>query len=144
MSDYKKIAEEALRKAKLGKMSTKKSINESVTYPEGMTERMHPKLEEDLANQTHSLGKHPIFPEGDEATFEQKVMGERFNDVVKRYKRAYDVDSINDNEVNRAMMPLVYETMGLEAKHKKALEKLAVDMIREEYEMGEDVVRNTC
>jgi len=140
MSDYKKIAEEALKKAKLGSMTTKKRIDESVTYPEGMTERMHPKLEEDLANQTHSLGKHPIFPEGDETNFEQKIMGERFNDVVKRYKRAYDVDKINNEDVMNGMLPLVRETMGLEAKHKKALEKLAVEMIREEYDMGEDVV----
>ncbi len=138
MSDYKKIAEEALRKAKENKI--KKRIDENVTYPEGMTERMHPQLEEDLANQTHSLGKHPIFPEGDESSFEQRVMGERFNDVVKRYKRAYDIDSIRNEDVNSGMMPLVYETMGLEAKHKKALEKLAVDMVREEYDMGEDVV----
>ena len=136
MSDYRKIAEEALRKARLGK----KTINESVLYPEGLTERMHPKLEDDLANRSHSLGKHPIFPEGDESSFEEKIMGERFNDVTKHYKRAYDVDTINNHSVMSEMMPLVYETMGLEAKHKKALEKIAVDMIREEYDMGEDVV----
>ena len=138
MSNYKKIAEEALKKAKL--LSAKKTLNESVTYPEGMTERMHAQLEEDLANSNHSLGKHPIFPEGDESSFEQKIMGERFSEVVKRYKRAYDVDSVNNQEVLRGLMPIVHETMGLEAKHKKALEKLAVDMIREEYDMSEDVV----
>ena len=136
MSDYRKIAEEALRKARLGK----KTINESVLYPEGLAERMHPKLEDDLAKHSHSLGKHPIFPEGDESSFEEKIMGERFNDVTKHYKRAYDVDTINNHSVMSEMMPLVYETMGLEAKHKKALEKIAVDMIREEYDMGEDVV----
>ena len=136
MSDYRKIAEEALRKARLGK----KTINESVLYPEGLAERMHPKLEDDLANRSHSLGKHPIFPEGDESSFEEKIMGERFNEVTKRYKRAYDVDSVNNQSVMSEMMPLVYETMGLEAKHKKALEKIAVEMIREEYDMGEDVV----
>lgn len=140
MSDYKKIAEEALKKAKLGKLNVKKTINESVVYPEGISERMHPQLEDELANRNHSLGKHPIFPEGDESSFEEKIMGERFNDVSKRYKRAYDVDSVNNEKVMRDMMPLVRETMGLEAKHKKALEKLAVDMIRVEYDMGEDVV----
>jgi hypothetical protein len=76
MSNYKKIAEEALRKAKELK-GGKKQINESVLYPEGLTERMHPKLEEDLANKQHSLGKHPIFPDGDESSFEEKIMGER-------------------------------------------------------------------
>ena len=142
MGDYKKIAEEALKKAKEGKISNigKKRLNEAVTYPDGIAERMHPQLEDELANRNHSLGKHPIFPEGDEASFEEKIMGERFSEVSKRYKRAYDVDSINNQDVMSGMMPLVHETMGLEAKHKKALEKLAVDMIREEYDMGEDVV----
>lgn len=138
MSDYRKLAEEALKKAKLG--TVKKTINESVLYPEGITERMHPKLEEDLVNKTHSLGKHPIFPEGDESSFEEKIMGERFNEVSKRYKRAYDSDTIENGNVLKEMMPLVYETMGLEASNKKELEKLAVKMIREEYDMDESVV----
>jgi len=43
MGDYKKIAEKALLKAKV-----KRTINESVLYPEGIRERMHPKLEEEL------------------------------------------------------------------------------------------------
>src|ERR1035437_9971500 len=139
MSDYKKIAEEALRKAKLGQFG-KKRLDENVVYPDGLAERMHPQLEDDLANSNHSLGKHPVFPHGDEVNFEQKIMGQRFSEVAKRYKRAYDVDAINNADVIKEMMPLVHETMGLEAKHKKALEKLAEEMIREEYNMGKDVV----
>jgi hypothetical protein len=140
MKDYKKMAEEALKKAQTIKLGVKKTINESVLYPENLKERMHPQLEDDLVNQKHSLGKHPIFPEGDESSFEEKIMGERFHDVAKRYKRAYDVDSIDNNNVMKGMMPLVYETMGLEAKHKRALEKLAEKMIREEYDMDKDIV----
>lgn len=135
MADYKKIAEEALKRAQSIKL-----IREGVKYPEGINERMHPELEDDLKKQKHSLGKHPVFPEGDENCFEEKLMAERFGDVVKRYKRAYDVDTIDNDKVIKEMMPLVYETMGMEAKHKKALEELAVKMIREEYDMGEDVV----
>jgi hypothetical protein len=141
MSDKKKLIEEALRKASSGNLTnTKKKLNEGVVYPDGLNERMHPQLEDELANRKHSLGKHPIFPENDESTFEEKIMGERFNDVAKRYKRAFDVDSIDPNTVAKSLMPMVYETMGIEAKHKKALEELAVRMIREEYDMGEDVV----
>jgi len=121
-------------------INNKSQINESIVYPEGIAERMHPRLEDELANRNHSLGKHPIFPEDDECTFEQKIMGSRFNEVVKRYKRAYDVDSVDNASVISEMLPLVHETMGLESKHKKALEKLAVEMIREEYNMSEDVV----
>jgi effector-binding domain-containing protein len=135
MNNYRKIVEDALKKSK-----QKKMLNESIVYPEGITERMHEKLEDDLVNRNHSLGKHPIFPEGDESTFEEKLMGERFTEVVNRYKRYFDTDRINNRDVIKETLPMVYETMGIEAKHKKALEKLAVEMIREEYNMGEDVV----
>jgi hypothetical protein len=135
MSNYKKIVENALKKSK-----NQKTINESVVYPEGITERMDKQLEEDLVKRNHSLGKHPIFPEGDESTFEEKIMGERFTEVVNRYKRYFDTDSINNRHVISEMMPMVYETMGIEAKHKKSLEQLAVEMVREEFDMGEDVV----
>ena len=138
MKDYRKIAEQALKKAK--EVKTIKRLDESVVYPEGLSERMNSQLEEDLVKQNTSLGKHPIFPEGDESSFEQKIMGERFSEVAKRYKRAYDVDLINNSEVVRGMLPLLSETIKLESKNKKELEKLAIDMIREEYDMGEDVV----
>lgn len=138
MADYRKIAEEALKKAKLG--APNKTLNESVVYPDGITERMHPDLEIELAEGKHSLGKHPIFPEGDEASFEQKILGKRFSEVAKRYKRAFDVDDIDNNLLLSQMMPLVQDSMKLEAKHKKELEELAVQMIRDEYDMSEDVV----
>ena len=138
MKDYRKIAEDALKKAQTSKVV--KRLDESLVYPEGLTERMDKQLEEELANQKTSLGKHPIFPEGDETSFEQKIMGERFSEVAKRYKRAYDVDNIDNKNLILGMMPLVKETMVLESKHKKALEKLAVQMIRDEYDMDEDIV----
>ena len=135
MSIYKKLAEKALQEAK-----NKKPLNESIVYPENMNERMHPSLEEDLRNDTHSLGKHPALPEGDEHMFTQKIMGERFSEVCKRYKRAHDVDDIDIRKVMSEMMPSVYEAISLESKHKKTLEELAIDMIREEYDMSEDAV----
>ena len=139
--DRKKLIQQALDKAKKGVPTVqKRTLNEGVVYPENLAERMHPEIEDELINRKHSLGKHPIFPESDESTFEEKIMGERFNEVAKRYKRAFDVDTINTNGMGRALMTMVHETMGIEAKHKKALEELAVRMIREEYDMGEDVV----
>jgi len=135
MSDYKKLAEKALQQA-----TSKKTLNEAVVYPENMNERMHPSLEEDLRTDNHSLGKHPALPEGDEHSFTQKIMGERFNEVCKRYKRAHDVDEIDNRKVMAEMMPMVYETIGLESKHKQALQELAIKMIREEYDISEDAV----
>lgn len=136
MGNYKKFAEEALKKAQKGKPI----INESVVYPDGLKERMHPLLELELAERRHSLGNHPIFPDGDETSFEQKILGKRFAEVAKRYKKAFDVDSVDDRLLLGQMMPIVNESMKLESKHKKELEELAIRIIREEYDMSEDVV----
>jgi ribosomal protein L31E len=132
MSQYKSLVEKALNKSP--------KINESILYPDNIKERMHPDIEENLRLQRHSLGKHPAIPEGDEHSFEQKIMGERFAEVANRYKRAFDVESIDNKSLLSQMMPMVMETMQLESKHRKELEDLAVKMIREEYQMNEDVV----
>jgi hypothetical protein len=136
MGIYRKMAEEALRKAN----TPKKVLVERVVYPEGLVERMHAELEDDLANGTHSLSKSPIFPEDDESSFEQKIMGRRFNDVAKRFKRAYDVNAVNEKDLISGMSSLIKDTVDLEKEHTKALEKLAVDMIRKEFDMDESVV----
>ena len=141
MIDYKKIAEEALRKSKMGKqVSTAKPLNESILYPEGLNERMHKNLEDDLREKRHSLSGSPVLPEDQENSFEETIMGERFNEVAKRYKRAFECDSIDNRQLITDMMPLVFETMALETKNRKQLVELAIKMVREEYDMGEDVV----
>jgi len=137
MSNYRKIAEQALLKSLT---RNKSKLNEGVVYGDNITERMHPQLEQELAERKHSLGKHPAIPEGDENNFEQKIMGKRFSEVVNRYKRAFDVDEIDNTKLMTQMMPMVHETMALETKHKKDLEKLAEKMIRDEYDMSEDIV----
>lgn len=146
MSDYKKMAEIALKLAANKEIKKEKSkvLNESIVYPDGMGERMNPKLETELAERKHSLGKHPIFPDDDEATFEQKIMGRRFSEVAKRYKRAFDIDTIDNQRLLVDMLPLVKDSMALESKHRKKLEKLAEQMIREEFDMDKDVVEIHC
>jgi hypothetical protein len=144
--DYKKIAEEALRKAKEAKANqttptkpVERMLNEGLVYG-AMTERMHPKLEDDLIKDKTSLGKHPIFPEGHEDSFTERIMGDRFKEVVNRYKRHNDVDEIDNEKVKGDMLKMLKETMSFEQNNKKALEKLAVDMVREEFDMDEDMV----
>lgn len=140
MSNYKKIAEEALKKSLLGKQIKGNNLNESIVYPDNINERMHPKLEEDLIKRKHSLGANPVLPEGDESLFEEKIMGERFYEVVKRYKKVFECDYVNNNEVMMNSTPLIRETMQLESKHKKKLEDLAIKMVREEFDVSEEFV----
>lgn len=134
--DYRKLVKKSLSEA----TRPKKVLNERISYSEGHSERMNPQLERELRERKHSLGDHPIFPEGDEKTFEQKIMGERFDDVMKNYKAKFDVSTINNDEVIGAQMGIVYECVEMESTHKSELEKLAIKMIREEYNISEDVV----
>jgi len=134
--DYRKLAQKALENAK----SPKKPINETITYSEGHSERMDPRLERELRDRKHSLGDHPIFPQGDEKSFEQKIIANRFEDVMRNYKQKFDCETINNDEVKMTQMPLVGECMAMESTHTKQLEELAVKMIRDEFNISEDAI----
>jgi len=136
MMDFRELAQKALKEAN----SPKNRINENIRYAEGHIERMDPRLERELRDRKHSLGDHPIFPHGDEKTFEQKIMADRFEEVMRNYKQKFDCETINNDEVRSIQYPLLTECMQMESTHKKALEELAIKMIRDEYNISEDMV----
>lgn len=117
----------------------KKIILEGV-YSKDISERMHPKLEQDLMDSKHSLGKHPAIPDGHDVPFENKILGNRFDEIVKRYKRVFDVDTIDNRQVMTSIVSMLSEVMEMESTHKKELVDLAIKMVREEFDMSEDAV----
>jgi hypothetical protein len=133
MSKYRDLAKKALE----GK---KNPLNENMLYSDGITERIHPKLEEDLRRNAHSLAECDIFPEGDIISSEMKLIRERFKEVVKRCREAFDMDTVDNDVIMSEQMNLVHEAMGLEAPNKAALEQLAVEMIMEEFDIPEGSV----
>lgn len=122
------------------KNKAKKKLNENLLYSDGITERMHPKLEEALRRNQHSLAGTGIFPDGDVISSEMKLIRERFREVVMRCREAYEVDEVDNSEIMISQMPLVMSAMKMENKHKKKLEKLAVEMIIEEFQIPEGSV----
>ena len=70
----------------------KKLILENLLYEENITERLHPKLEEDLRESRHSLSECGIMPEGDEMTSEMKLIRERFQEVARSTKKKQKID----------------------------------------------------
>lgn len=138
--NYREIAHKALQEVK----TPSKPLNETISYAKGHMERMHPRLERELRDRKHSLGNHPAFPEGDDKTFEQKIMSGRFEQVMKNYKGKFDVESINNDEVKYVQGPLLNDCMKIESNHKAELEKLAIEMVRKEFNMSEDVVEITA
>lgn len=128
-------------KDKIKKKDKKKNLTENrIEYDQNNPEKMHPELEEKLRNRDHSLGNNPAFPEEDERNFEESIMGERFNEVVNRYKRHHDVDQIDPNECAQSTMRELEASMNLEKDKREDLQELAERMIREEFDMSEEDV----
>lgn len=141
MSKYRDLAKKALKEMKEGvtplKVTPKKVIKENYLYDESITERMHPKLEKDIRNDTHSLSECDIFPEGDEMSAQMRLIKERFKEVVERCREAFDVDVLDNEQIIREQMPLVKQAMEMEAPNKKRLEDLAIEMVLEEFDIPE-------
>ena len=139
-SRLEEIAERALAKA-LADGKPTDSINESrIVYEEGHAERMHPNLVSQLRDRNHTLGTHPAFPDSDESHFEEKIMSKRFADVVKNYKRQFDSETADPMDAVRNMMPIISDCMKLEDSNKEQLQELAISMVRNEFDMGDDDV----
>jgi hypothetical protein len=120
------------------------NLNESrITYDDKHSERMASELEIALRRRNHSLGEHPAFPEGDEQHFEEKIIGERFKDVVKNAKKYFDSDNITPEMILAAQLPLVKDCMVSEKANRKELEELAIKMIREEFDIPDEDVEIT-
>lgn len=122
-----------------------KELNESgVRYDGKHSERMHQTLEQALRTRQHSLGEHPAFPEGDEQHFEEKIMSDRFKDVVKNAKKHFNSDNLDGEYLMTAQLPLLSDCIKTEQKHRKDLEELAIKMIREEFDIPEEAVEITA
>ena len=133
MSKYRELAKKALE-------NKKNPLNENSLYSDGITERIHPKLEEALRRDKHSLSGCDIFPEGDIISSEMKLIRERFKEVVKRCREAFEVPVVDNDDVMLKQMMFVNEAMTLEEANKTTLEELAVKMIMEEFDIPEGSV----
>jgi hypothetical protein len=129
--------DEIRRKAQM--LALRKTIlHEGFGYPEGMTERIERSIEERIMNRETAIGDHPALPKGGVRGFDQKLLLDRFLEVVNRYKDAFDVSEIDLNEAINIAPMLLNDCITTEKPHRKKLEELAVDMIREEYDLSEE------
>jgi len=115
-------------------------LHEGFGYPHGMTERMDSSIEERIMNRETAIGDHPALPKGGVRGFDQKLLLERFLEVVSLYKDAFDLTEIDINQAITIAPTLLKGCMEAEKPHRKALEELAVNMIREEYNLSEESI----
>jgi hypothetical protein len=106
---------------------------------DNINERMHPILEKELKKKEHSLGGCSIIPDGEEYSLFENLVNERFREVCNKVKRANDTDKLDDKLILGSLLPNVYEAMSIETKHRKKLQELAVKMIREEFDLPNDI-----
>ena len=100
-------------------------------------ERINQDLQDRLLSGEHSLKNNPSFPSGDD--FIKSIIGDRFDDVVLNVKRHFECENIDNDYIMSNMMTLVKECMQIESKHKGELERLAIELVRNEYDIPEDV-----
>jgi hypothetical protein len=135
------MSKEKYRRIIKNMLSSKQHISEGrIKYSDDIKERILPELEEELRNRAHSLGTHPIFPESDEYHFEEKIIGDRFDEVVRNVKRHYDKNEIDNNEILSETLTNINECQKIEKKHKKELEELVLNLIKDEFDIPEDEI----
>jgi len=139
MDKYTNLANKILNK--LNEKKVDKLVFESrIVYEDKYSERLHPGLAKQLKDRTHSLGAHPIFPDSDETNFEEKLMSKRFTDVLKTFKRYNGDDYIDAKRLAMNQASLLKDIIQLEIKHKNALQIMAIELVRKEFDMDESEV----
>ena len=120
-----------------------KRISEAVEYDPEHPERMHPGLEGKLRSGEHIFGRSKSLPVGsDLQNYSEKLAGQRFKEIVNKVKRYHGIRNITPN-----MMQMMFQIMGeisqIETRHKEALERLAVDIVSEEFDLPEQMLEAT-
>jgi len=139
---YDKLIKKALKESK-----DKGIISEGFGYPEKMNERMHPEIEGAIRERKTSIGNHPALPSGGVRPYDQKLLLGRFMEVVNTCKEAFDVNEINESdlpEMASGVQKLLFGCMESEREHRGVLEELAERLVREDYDVSEDLVEFNC
>lgn len=99
---------------------------------EAMKHSVHPSISAKLKSKEHSLAKNPAFPD---EKFDELIADERFQDILDKMQRfvhdKHEVESLQDLIV---LTHEVYQKVqDIESEYTDELEKLAVDLICQEF-----------
>lgn len=116
------------------------SIKEKLKEEEEKSPDLPDRLKDPLRKKQHSLGRHPAIPEDDDQGFEERTLVEKYRTAINDYKRHHDVDEFTESNVIKNLNMNVLSIMEMEGPHRKELERLAVEMVRNEYDVPEEDV----
>ena len=115
-------------------------LTEAIEYDPSHPERMHPDIENKLRSDSHHLGGNKSLPKTtDEKHYSEKLASKRYKDLVTGVKRYWGVETV-DPRMAMQVMQLLQQVMELERPHRAELERLAVELVREEFDVPEDQV----
>jgi hypothetical protein len=104
---------------------------------------MNPGLERRLSSGEHVFGKSKSLPVGSETqNYSEKLAGQRFKEIINKVKRYHGVQNINPMMMQQ-MFQIMGEVSQIEARHKEALERLAIDIVSEEFDLPEQMLDAT-
>ena len=137
--NIKKITHQILKETHYVDSEVKRLV-EGIEYDTQHPERMHPHIEKELRDDSHHLGGNKSLPRtGTEQHYSEKLASKRFKDLVAKVKRYWGVEVVNPR-MAMEVMQLLRQAMMIEKDHTEALEQLAIDLVREEFDIPEDQV----
>lgn len=117
-----------------------KRLTEAVEYDPEHPERMNPSLERTLRSGEHVFGKSKSIPStGDMSNYSEKIASKRFKEIINKVKRYHGIQNISPNIMSE-MFRIMGELSQIEARHKDALEQLAIDIVSEEFEIPQEML----
>ena len=137
--NIKKITHQILKETHAVDSEAKRLV-EGIEYDPQHPERMHPHIEKELRDDSHHLGGNKSLPRtGTEQHYSEKLASKRFKDLVSKVKRYWGVEVVNPR-MAMEVMSLLRQAMMIEKDHTEELEQLAIDLVREEFDIPEDQV----
>ena len=135
-----------LTKSQLQKMGN--SINEAPIDYGDEPERMDPSLQRRLETGDFPGAGSEAYPDVDRDgipdTFEELISSKRFRDVVEKVKHYTGVPNVSPQsfgQLQQMLMGAVQNVFQIEGANRKALEDLAVKMVREEMSIPESALQ---
>jgi hypothetical protein len=134
--------QELIKKA-LSQSSDKGMLYEGFGYPEHITERMHPDIEEAIKNRKTSVGDHPALPKTGVRAYDHKLLLDRFLEVTNACKEAFDVNAIDEvtlENITNDTSRLLLGAIKAEKPHRDMLEQMAIEIVTEDYGISEGLI----
>ncbi len=137
--DIKKITNKILKETHAVDSEANRLV-EGIEYDPQHPEKMHPHIEKELRDDSHHLGGNRSLPRtGTEQHYSEKLASKRFKDLVTKVKRYWGVEVV-DPRMAMEVMQLLRQAMMIEKDHTEQLEQLAIDIVREEFDIPDDQV----